>query len=264
MRHLTSGSRPGSASRARVTVSERFVSSATRPLGILQPGGSSPAGPPHSGGGKSGTSKAGSGFGGSSPASRARRLGPKEISSAAPGGACSPNTSTDRALGVEQGTDRTARQDSVDEAESARSMRLELRGGTPGHLLDVVHGDRLIPLAHFGRPPVANPLQQASQASVGRGLRAEDEPRSVPARLDLAALAGPAASLGHCPPEPFRPRRAELHRYKSFHPDDPNQPSFPLAWPKPVAFCWKRDNGRSGPGRGAGLDSLGCRGPCGL
>jgi len=126
----------------------------------------------------------------------------------------------DRALGVEQGTDRTARQDSVEEAESAGSIRLELGGGTPSHLLGVVGGDRLIPLPHLGRPPVANPLQQAGQAGVGGGVRAQEEPRPVLAGLDLAALAGHPTRLAHGLPEPLGPRRAEFHRYQTFHPDE--------------------------------------------
>src|SRR6266566_8388243 len=43
----------------------------------------------------------------------------------------------------------------------------------------------------------------ARQARVGGGVRAKDEPRSVPARLDLAALAAPAACLGQRPPNRF-------------------------------------------------------------
>jgi hypothetical protein len=105
----------------------------------------------------------------------------------------------------------------------SRNSRRSPTVSAPGHLLGVVGGDRLIVLAHLGRPPVANPLQQPGQAGVGGRVLAEDEPRPVPARLHLAALAGPALSLGQRPPEPPRPGRAELHRHQLLHPNHPNQ-----------------------------------------
>src|SRR5438128_4182098 len=121
--------------------------------------GSSPAGCPHSSGGKSGTSKPASGLDGSSPPSRATRLGPRVISTTFPGRVLAQDV-PDRSLGVEEGTDRATGQDPVAEVEAAGPKRRELEGGAPGHLLGVVGGDRLIVLAHLGRSPVANPLQQ--------------------------------------------------------------------------------------------------------
>ena len=70
----------------------------------------------------------------------------------------------------------------------------------------------------------ANPLQQGGEGGVGGGVFTEDEARSVPAGLDLGALAGPAASLGQSLPEPFRAGRAELHRQQALHREHPNQP----------------------------------------
>ncbi len=103
----------------------------------------------------------------------------------------------DRPLGVEDGTERAAREDAKVEAEATLVEEVELGGGAPGHLPGVVDGDRLIRLIHLGRPPAANALQQTSQAGVGGGVGPQDEPCPVPARLDLAAVAGPAASLVH-------------------------------------------------------------------
>ena len=57
---------------------------------------------------------------------------------------------------------------------------------------------------------LANVLQQGGQAGVVRGIHAENEPHPVPARLDLTAFAGPAASRGERLPEPFRSRWAEF------------------------------------------------------
>src|SRR6266508_5091552 len=75
-----------------------------------------------------------------------------------------------RALGVEQGADRTAGQDPVAEVEAAGPKSLELEGGTPSHLPGVVGGDKLITLVHLARAPVAHPLQQASQAGKDLGI----------------------------------------------------------------------------------------------
>jgi len=61
----------------------------------------------------------------------------------------------------------------------------------------VVSGDRLSPLAHLSRPPVANPLQQVGQARVGGGVGAQEKPRPVLTRLDLAALASQPPGLLH-------------------------------------------------------------------
>src|SRR5207247_2296628 len=99
--------------------------------------------------------------------------------------------------------------------------RLELEGGTPGHLLGVENRDRLIVLVDLGRPPVTNPLQQTGQAGVSRRVLVEDEAHPMSARLALAALANPAASLSQRPAEPSRSRRPELHRHQPLHPSEP-------------------------------------------
>jgi hypothetical protein len=102
----------------------------------------------------------------------------------------------------------TARGGAPGEAEATGPERLQLRGSTPGHLLGVVGGDRLLPFAHLGRPPVANPLEQTGEGRVGGGVAAKHEARAVPAWLQLAALAGPVFSLGQRLADPFRARGA--------------------------------------------------------
>src|SRR5439155_14301175 len=67
----------------------------------------------------------------------------------------------DRALGVEEGTDRAAGKDPIPEVEAAGPERLQLEGGTPGHFLGVESGDVFLVLVDIGCPPVANPLEQA-------------------------------------------------------------------------------------------------------
>jgi hypothetical protein len=140
-----------------------------------------------------------------------------------PGRGFSPRTSRIARLASNRGTDRTAGQDPAAEVEAAGPERLQLEGGTPSHLLGVEDGDRPIVLVHVGRPPVANPLQQPRQAGVGGGVRAQPEHHPVPAGLDLRALTGTAFSLSNRPPEPLRPRQAELNCHQALHPDQANQ-----------------------------------------
>src|SRR6266545_5274147 len=132
-----------------------------------------------------------------------------------------PQHVSDRPLGVEEGTEGTAGKDPVREAEAAGPERLQLRAGTPGHLLGVVGGDRLVPFIDLGCPPVTNPLEQTGEGRVGGGVRAKHEARPVPAWLELAALAGPVFGLGQRLAEPFRARGAELHRQLALHQDHP-------------------------------------------
>jgi hypothetical protein len=88
----------------------------------------------------------------------------------------------------------------------------------------VKDGDQLIVFVDLGRSPVTNPLQQPRHAGVRGRILAENEAHPVPARLELAALAHPAASFSQRLPEPLRARRAELHPHQPLHPDQPNQP----------------------------------------
>jgi hypothetical protein len=189
----------------------------------LQPGGSSPVSSPHSSGGKSGACQSPLTSDGRSLRSSAGRFGPRVISNTIPGGGFSPNASRTARSASNRGQREHRGRTPVEEAESAVAERLQLEGGTPGHLPGQVAGDELVSLVHLGRPPMANPLQQAGQAGVGGGVPAQQEPHPVAARLDLAALAGPAFSLRQRLPEPFRPRRAELHPQQTLHPNHPNQ-----------------------------------------
>jgi len=74
------------------------------------------------------------------------------------------------------------------------------------HYLDIlglVGGDELISLVDLGRPPVANPLEQAAESAVEGGLACEQKRDPVAAGLDLRALAGPALRQGDRLPEAF-------------------------------------------------------------
>ena len=82
----------------------------------------------------------------------------------------------------------------------------------------VVGGDELVALVHLGRPPVAHPLQEASEAFVDVAVAAQHKAHPVAAaQLEFAALAGAAASLLHRLCEPFRPRWAELDGQHPLH-----------------------------------------------
>src|SRR5215211_3184610 len=98
------------------------------------------------------------------------------------------------------------KEDSVKEAEATGTERPQLGGSTPSHLLGVVSGDRLIPLPHFRRPPVADVGEESGQSRVHRWILAHDEPRLVPARLHLHTLVRAPPRLGQSLPEPLRTR----------------------------------------------------------
>src|SRR6266540_2466132 len=123
----------------------------------------------------------------------------------------------DRPLGVEERTERTAREDAVGEAEAAGAVHPQLRGGTPAHLLRVVGGDGLIALPHLRRAPVAHAPEQGCEGGVGGGVRPEQEGRPVAAGRELAALVGAALRLGHRLAEALRARRTELDREAALH-----------------------------------------------
>jgi hypothetical protein len=151
-----------------------------------------------------------------------------------------PQQVADGALGVEQGTERAAGEHPEDEAEATGPKRLQLRAGTPGHLLGVVAGDGLVALVHLGRAPVTNAGEEGGEEGVGAGLLVQKEGRPIPAGLDLAALARARARLGECLPEPLRARRTELDRKPALHPQHSNRSRSPAggrtgrlpgAWP---------------------------------
>src|SRR5712691_4836542 len=97
-------------------------------------------------------------------------------------------------------------QAAVAESEAAGAEQVELRGGTPGHLLRLEGGDELVALVHVGRPPMANQLEQAAECAVAVGVAAEQEADPVAARLDLRARARPALRPGERLREPLRAR----------------------------------------------------------
>src|SRR5712691_11536037 len=57
---------------------------------------------------------------------------------------------SDRPFGVEEGTERAARQDAVAESEAAGPEQVELGGGAPGHLLRLEGRDELVALVDVG------------------------------------------------------------------------------------------------------------------
>src|SRR6266508_5935981 len=123
----------------------------------------------------------------------------------------------DRPFGVEQGTERTAGEDAVEEAEATGTERAELGGSAPAHLLRVIGRNGLIALRDLRRPPGAHAGKEGGQSRVHPRIRTHQKARLVPPRLHLEAFVRASPRLRHSLPEPLRTRRAKGNSEAALH-----------------------------------------------